>query len=151
MAEWSNAAVLKTVVQQCTGGSNPSSSAQSWLAPAFSRKKRDSNIVSLTGGLIPQTPWVASLRVYCIARRRREGCGKRSAAKSRRKRDCAVGYLGCRRRRNPGGRGKLILPVNQAHDDLDHCIHLLRVTLGNHQCKRNKRCIGNTLCTIGPI
>ena len=32
-------------------------------------------------------------------------------------------------KRNPGGRGKLILPVNQAHDDLDHCIHLLRVTL----------------------
>ena len=27
MAEWSNAAVLKTVVQQCTGGSNPSLSA----------------------------------------------------------------------------------------------------------------------------
>ena len=28
MAEWSNAAVLKTVVPQGTGGSNPSSSAQ---------------------------------------------------------------------------------------------------------------------------
>ena len=27
MAEWSNAAVLKTVEQQCSGGSNPSSSA----------------------------------------------------------------------------------------------------------------------------
>ena len=28
MAEWSIAAVLKTVVQQCTGGSNPSFSAE---------------------------------------------------------------------------------------------------------------------------
>ena len=28
MAEWSNAVVLKTIVQQCTGGSNPSLSAQ---------------------------------------------------------------------------------------------------------------------------
>ena len=28
MAEWSNALVLKTSVQQCTGGSNPSFSAQ---------------------------------------------------------------------------------------------------------------------------
>ena len=28
MAERSNAAVLKTVVQQCTGGSNPSFSAE---------------------------------------------------------------------------------------------------------------------------
>ena len=27
MAEWSNAVVLKTIVQQCTGGSNPSLSA----------------------------------------------------------------------------------------------------------------------------
>ncbi len=32
MAEWSIAAVLKTVVQQCTGGSNPSFSAEvKWL------------------------------------------------------------------------------------------------------------------------
>ncbi len=28
MAEWSNAVVLKTIVQQCTGGSNPSLSAK---------------------------------------------------------------------------------------------------------------------------
>ena len=28
MAEWSNALVLKTSVQQCTGGSNPSLSAK---------------------------------------------------------------------------------------------------------------------------
>ena len=27
LAEWSNAVVLKTIVQQCTGGSNPSLSA----------------------------------------------------------------------------------------------------------------------------
>tara|TARA_B100000886_G_scaffold310122_1_gene244712 strand:- start:163 stop:336 length:174 start_codon:yes stop_codon:yes gene_type:complete len=28
MAEWSNAVVLKTIVQKCTGGSNPSLSAK---------------------------------------------------------------------------------------------------------------------------
>jgi hypothetical protein len=33
MAEWSNAAVLKTVVPQGTGGSNPSSSAQTPKSP----------------------------------------------------------------------------------------------------------------------
>ena len=32
MAEWSNALVLKTSVQQCTGGSNPSLSAKKVLA-----------------------------------------------------------------------------------------------------------------------
>ena len=32
MAEWSNALVLKTSVQQCTGGSNPSLSATKVLA-----------------------------------------------------------------------------------------------------------------------
>ncbi len=32
MAEWSNAVVLKTIVQQCTGGSNPSLSAKEVLA-----------------------------------------------------------------------------------------------------------------------
>ena len=31
MAEWSNAAVLKTVEQRCSGGSNPSLSAKGWL------------------------------------------------------------------------------------------------------------------------
>ena len=32
VAEWSNALVLKTSVQQCTGGSNPSLSAKKVLA-----------------------------------------------------------------------------------------------------------------------
>ncbi len=32
MAEWSNAVVLKTIVQQCTGGSNPSLSAKNNLS-----------------------------------------------------------------------------------------------------------------------
>ena len=30
MAEWSNAVVLKTIVQQCAGGSNPSLSAKTF-------------------------------------------------------------------------------------------------------------------------
>ena len=66
MAEWSMAAVLKTVVLQGTGGSNPSSSAKWQQKTASSLLER------------------GFLLALCIARRRREGC---------------------RRSRNPGGRG----------------------------------------------
>ena len=41
MAEWSMAAVLKTVERQRSGGSNPSSSAKSQLNAGFSRRQRD--------------------------------------------------------------------------------------------------------------
>ena len=38
MAEWSNAAVLKTVVPRGTGGSNPSSSAEQLRATAYGNR-----------------------------------------------------------------------------------------------------------------
>ena len=40
VAEWSNAAVLKTVVPQGTGGSNPSSSANTCLKPLILNELR---------------------------------------------------------------------------------------------------------------
>lgn len=39
----------------------------------------------------------------------------------------------------------LILPVNQTDDNLDHRVHLVSVTLGNHQGKCNKRSVGDAL------
>ena len=57
MAEWSMAAVLKTVVQQCTGGSNPSSSASKPADAGFLRRKRDSPFGRPPSTLpSPQTP-----------------------------------------------------------------------------------------------
>ena len=45
----------------------------------------------------------------------------------------------------------LILPVNQANDDLDHRVHLVRVALRNHQRQRHKGSIGDALCSVGTV
>ena len=45
----------------------------------------------------------------------------------------------------------LILPVNQANDDLDHRVHLVRVALRNHQRQRHKGSVGYALCSVSSV
>lgn len=55
--------------------------------------------------------------------------------------------------RNPfrGQLAGLILPVDQADDDLDHRVHLVGVALGNHQGQCDKGGIGDALRSVRPV